>query len=151
VTEPGPAQDLRSCGVGRQRLGERVADALARSSILQTDKIDGDATAEIAQPDLPRDDIDSGEIYRKPGALGRPCLRAPTVDVDQHGGPGRLDMDRAAAAEDNRFRQRPIEHRVELNRPLGLRVVLHLGIGKDRPEFRDDGRIVDKNPARCCR
>jgi hypothetical protein len=42
--------------------------------------------AEIAQPNLPGDGIDSREIDREPDALRRPCLRASAVDVDQYGG-----------------------------------------------------------------
>ena len=60
-------------------------------------------------------------------------------------------MNRATAGETDRFRQPLIEHRIELNRPLGLRFMLHHGIGKDAPEFRDDRRIVDENLAGCCR
>jgi len=132
----------------RARAPRRVPRGRAHAvSILETDKIDDDPAAEIAQPGLPGDLIDSREIDREPGALARPGLPALSVDVDQNGGPGRLDMNRAAAGERDRAGQRPIEHRVELDRPLGLRSVVHQGVGKDRAEFRDDGRIVDENPA----
>jgi hypothetical protein len=48
-------------------------------------------------------------------------------------------MNRTALGERDRDSKRSTEHRVELNRPLGLRFVLHQGVGKIA---RSSGTIV---------
>ena len=61
-----------------QRLGERRADTLARLRSLQPDKINDNAAAEIAQPDLARDHLGGGEIGGEPGcAPGDPLSGLP--------------------------------------------------------------------------
>ena len=52
---------------GRRRAlrARRGAHPLARAAVVQADKIDDDAAAEIAQPDLPGDGTGSGEIDRE--------------------------------------------------------------------------------------
>ena len=98
------------------------------------------SAVEIAQPRLPGDRIDSREIDREPGALARPGLPALAVAK------WLPDVNRAAAGERDRAGQLPIEHPVDLDRIPNLLSVVHQGVGKDRVEFRDDGRIVDENP-----
>ena len=65
MAEPGPAEELRACRVGGERLGERRAQLFARRPAVQPDKIDDDAAAQIAQPDLPGDGRGGGEVGRR--------------------------------------------------------------------------------------
>ena len=57
----------------------------------------------------------AARLTASPVRSGDPEFRRPGIDVDQHGGPGRLDMNRPAAVERYRPRQRLIEDGGELD------------------------------------
>ena len=114
MAEPGPAEELRLHRIGGERTGEGGAHPLARPAIVEPDKIDDDAAGEIAQPDLARDRRRRREIGGERGPLRRAGFRGAAVDIDQHRGTRRLDVDGAAAGERYRRRQRLLEQRVEV-------------------------------------
>jgi hypothetical protein len=54
-------------------------------------------------------------------------------------------MDRAAAGQADRRRERRVEQRAEVNRPFGLRQVRHRRGGKAGADFGNGRRLVDKD------
>src|SRR5580704_460437 len=145
MSEPGPAEQLRACRFGSDRCGERRAYLVARRPAGQPDKIDDEAASEIAQPDLPGDGPGGGEVGHQPAALRRPRFRSPRIHVDQHAGPGRLEMYGTAAGEGERSGQRLVEYRVEIDRPLGFRQVRDGAARKSGAEFGNGRRVVHEN------
>ena len=141
MSQPRPAEELRAGRVVGERLGKCRTHLVPRRAAVQSDKIDDNAAPRIAQPDLTRDGRDGGKVSRKPGALRRPRFRCSRIHVDHHPGSRRLKMDGPAAREGERIGQRLLKHRVEVDQPLGFRVV-HDGAARQGGADFGNGRGV---------
>src|SRR5260370_790588 len=148
MAEPGPAEDLWARRIGCERLGKPGAHPLARCPAVETDKIDNDAAAEIAQSDLSGNRAGRREIDGEPDALGRPGFVRAGIDIDQRSSPRRLEVNGTAAGEREVRGERLVEDCVAVDRPLCLRLMPSCAIWKGRADFREHGRLVDENMCR---
>src|SRR5438067_9472187 len=115
---------------------------LPRAATFQPYEIDNDAPAELAQPQLSCDRLNSGEISGQGPALGRTLVGRAGIDIDQYRRRSLGDLDSAATRKPQAGRQSRSEFRIEVDGPVFGRAMRDLRIRKSAPQLRDDPGII---------
>ncbi len=145
MAEPGPAEHLRLSRIAGEGAGHRLTQPVARSASFEPDKVDDDAAAELAQPQLARDRRRRCQVRRQRGALGRGRVGGSGIDIDQHRGPGLGDMDAAAAGQREARRERGGKGGVEVERPILAGAVCDLGLREGVAQLANDRGVVGED------